>query len=86
MLWVNNMEYDDKDYVYELVAYNIKKYRKLANMTQAKLAEQANVSHEFIRRIESTRGEKKFTLYTLYKISLALNIELYKFFIDTRNN
>lgn len=77
------LEFDEK-YIYELVSYNIKKYRKEKNFTQAKLAELTNLSHEFIRRIESKKGEKKFTLLTIYKISLALNIDLYNFFIDDR--
>lgn len=75
----------ESDYIYELVSYNIKKYRKEKNMTQAVLAEKCNLSHEFVRRIESTKGKKKFTLNTVYLISIALNTELYKFFIDDRN-
>lgn len=76
----------DEEYIYELVSYNIKKYRKEKNFTQAKLAELTNLSHEFIRRIESKKGEKKFTLLTIYKISLALNVDLYNFFIDDRQD
>lgn len=74
----------NEEYVYELVAYNIKKYRKEKNMTQAELAEKADISHEFLRRIESTKGKKKFTLFTIYKIALSLNIDLNNFFIDDR--
>ena len=37
--------------VYELIAKNIKYYRKSRNMTQAELAEKTEYSHEFIRRI-----------------------------------
>ena len=42
--------------LYEKIALNIKKYRKEAGITQAVLAERVGVSHEFIRRIESTKG------------------------------
>lgn len=64
--------------IYEQIAKNIKKYRKLANMTQAVLAEMINVSHEFIRRIESPKGVKSFSLDTIWKISLALNVSISK--------
>ena len=39
--------------VYELIAKNIKYYRKSRNMTQAELAEKTEYSHEFIRRIDA---------------------------------
>ena len=42
----------DKRYdIYEIIAKNIKFYRKSKNMTQAQLAEKTEYSHEFIRRI-----------------------------------
>lgn len=66
--------------LYELISINIKKYRKLANMTQAELSEKVGVSHEFIRRIESKKGVKTFSVDTLYKISIALNINISKLF------
>lgn len=60
--------------IYEQIARNIKKYRKQAGITQAVLAERVGVSHEFIRRIESKKGIKTFSVDTIWKISLALNI------------
>ena len=60
--------------IYEQIARNIKKYRKQAGITQAFLAERVGVSHEFIRRIESKKGVKTFSVDTIWKISLALNI------------
>lgn len=66
--------------LYELIALNIKKYRVLAGITQAELSERVGVSHEFIRRIESKKGAKTFSVDTLYKISLALNISIAKLF------
>lgn len=46
--------------IYEQIAQNIKKYRKAAGITQAVLAENVGVSHEFIRRIESKKVLKHF--------------------------
>lgn len=61
--------------IYEQIARNIKKYRKKAGITQAVLAEKVGVSHEFIRRIESKKGLKTFSIDTIWKISLVLNVE-----------
>ncbi len=66
--------------IYEQIARNIKKYRMAAGITQAVLAERVGVSHEFIRRIESKKGIKTFSVDTIWKISLALNIEPGKLF------
>ena len=73
---MNNNEFD----LYEAIAANIKKYRKEANNTQAELSERVGVSHEFIRRIESKKGTKTFSVDTLYKISLALEIDIKELF------
>lgn len=66
--------------IYEQIARNIKKYRKGAGITQAVLAEKVGVSHEFIRRIESKKGMKTFSIDTIWKISLVLNIDPGKLF------
>ena len=66
--------------LYDRIAFNIKKYRKEANITQAVLAERIGVSHEFIRRIESEKGKKTFSVETIYRISQALNISINKLF------
>lgn len=60
--------------IYEQIAKNIKKYRHLAGISQAELAERVGVSHEFIRRNESKKGRKSFSVDTLWKVSIALNI------------
>ena len=66
--------------IYEQIARNIKKYRKEAGITQAVLAERVGVSHEFIRRIESKKGKKTFSVDTIWKISLAVNVDPGKLF------
>ena len=60
--------------IYEQIAKNIKKYRNIAGISQAELAERVGVSHEFIRRNESKKGRKSFSVDTLWKISLTLNV------------
>lgn len=66
--------------IYEQISKNIKKYRNKMGITQADLAEKVGVSHEFIRRIESPKGKKSFSIDTIWKISLALNIEIGQLF------
>lgn len=66
--------------IYEQIARNIKKYRKEVGITQAELAEKIGVSHEFIRRNESKKGKKSFSVDTVWKISVALNIQPGKLF------
>ncbi len=73
---MNKYEYN----IYEQIARNIKKYRNLAGITQAELAERVGVSHEFIRRNESKKGKKSFSVDTVWKISVALNIDPGKLF------
>ena len=60
--------------IYEQISRNIKKYRIKAGITQAELAEMVGVSHEFIRKKKKKKGKKSFSVDTLWKISLALNI------------
>jgi len=71
--------------IYDMVAKNIKYYRKEKNITQAQLAELSLYSHEFIRRIESNITPKHFSLDAVYRISIALNINVSKLF-EERNN
>ena len=61
--------------IYEQVAKSIKKYRNIAGISQAELTERVGVSHEFIRQNESKKGRKSFSVDTLWKISLALNVD-----------
>ena len=65
---------------YITLGKNIRKYRMQAGITQAVLAERVGVSHEFIRRIESKKGQKTFSVDTIWKTSIALNVEPGKLF------
>lgn len=67
-----NKHYD----IYEIVAKNIKFYRKSKNMTQAQLAEKTEYSHEFIRRIEAPNSKKNFSIDAVCNIATALEIDI----------
>ena len=73
-------EFNFNEKIIETVAYNVKKYRKLCNITQEQLAVDIGVSPEFIRKFESTRGSEGLSLFSLYKISVVLNVSIDKFF------
>ena len=65
--------------IYDIIRRNIKKYRKEKGITSAQLAELVDLSHDFIRQIESEKTRYNFSVETLYKISVALDVSLDKF-------
>ncbi len=73
---MTNERFPKKEYVNlrSKISYNIRKYRKIRNYTQEELAEFADISYDFMRRIESSNGECGFSVFTLYKLALALNV------------
>ena len=64
------MRFDDN--IYDTIRRNIKE----KGMTAAQLAEAVNLSHDFIRQIESEKVRYNFSVETFYKISVALDISL----------
>jgi len=59
---------------------NLKKWRKVAGISQEKLAELCQSAHSYIRQIECGNRHPSFAF--IEKISNALNVEPYKLFID----
>ena len=68
------LEFDEK--IYDTIRKNIKKYRKEKKLTAAELAELVDLSHDFIRQIESEKARYNFSVKTFYKISVALGVSL----------
>jgi transcriptional regulator with XRE-family HTH domain len=50
--------------------------RKERGLTSAQLAEMVDLSHDFIRQIESEKTRYNFSVETFYKISVALDVGL----------
>ena len=73
----------------KIIGENIKYYRELFNVgkqrsmriTQEKLAELAEVSTSLIGNMESGKTNQGISVYTLYKISLILNVSIDNFLI-----
>ncbi|HEY3763388.1 MAG TPA: helix-turn-helix transcriptional regulator [Verrucomicrobiae bacterium] len=63
-----------------VVGQAILKYREKAHLSQEALAEKADIHPNYVGRIE--RGECSPTLEILLRMSKALNIRLYKLFLE----
>lgn len=66
--------------IMEKVSINIKKYRKIAGITQEQLAVDVGKSYDFIRRLEYKKGAIGCSIDTLYKISVVLGVTMDKLF------
>ena len=75
----------DENFV-ETIATNIRKYRKIAGITQEQLAVDIGISYDYMRRIESQKGKEGISLKTLYRISIVLNTPMDKFFEETEES
>ena len=73
---VEQLQFDEN--IYDTIRRNIKKYRKEKGLTSAQLAEMVELSHDFIRQIESEKVGYNFSVETFYKISVALGVSLDK--------
>lgn len=71
---IEQIQFDDN--IYNTIRHNIKKYRREKGITSAQLAEMVDLSHDFIRQIESDKVRYNFSVETFYKISVALGISL----------
>ena len=74
MIKLKQIQFDEN--IYDTIRKNIRKYRKLKNITSAELAEIVGLSHEFIRQIQSDKAGYNFSVKTFYKISVALGVSL----------
>lgn len=63
-----------------IIADNVRLYRKRENLTQAELAEQADLSLDSIKRIEG--GKRTMSLENFLRLSDALHVPLSFFLYD----
>ena len=74
---------NNENYVYELVSKNIKKIRKGKGITQEQLAEIMSYSTQFKLNIES-KNHQTFSLDTLWRLALVLNIDIKELFNEDK--
>lgn len=55
------------NYYYDIVRKNIKKYRKLKGLTLQKLAEEAEMSMDYLAEIESEKRKKELQYCSIRK-------------------
>ena len=75
------MNKKDENYIYYLVAKNLKKQRKLKGLTQSKFAELCDYSDGFIMNIESHNYYQTFSLGTIWKFAEVLEIDIRELFV-----
>ena len=68
--------------IYKKIGKKIRRIRRLKQISQEKLALDANLNRAYIGYIE--RGERHPSIATIYKISVSLKTPLYKLFIFTK--
>ena len=69
----------DESEVRQLFGYNVKRLRKMQKISQMQLAERVNMAFTFISDIEN--GKKWVSPETIAKLSTALGVESYHFFL-----
>ena len=74
------MNKKDENYIYYLVAYNLKRLRKKKGLTQSEFAEKCSYSNGFIMNIESEKYHQTFSLGTLWTFSKVLNVDIRELF------
>ena len=66
-----------------IIGNNVKKYRKQNGLTQKELSKLIGVTTPLLGSLESKNIIQGISVYTLYKISKALDVTVDKFFIKT---
>lgn len=69
----------NEQHIYKLISSNIKRLRSLQNTSQLNLALNTGLTHNFINDIENCK--KGVSAKTLAKLSVALDVEPYQFFL-----
>jgi transcriptional regulator with XRE-family HTH domain len=69
----------DEKNIHHLISSNIKRLRTLQNLSQLDLSVNTGLTHNFINDIENCK--KGISTKSLAKLSNALNVEPYQFFL-----
>ena len=75
-----NNDKNSNNYLYYLARINIKKYRKLANMTTEELAYKTGYTHQYILDLECIEIIKRPRLDTLGEFVKAFDIDIRQLF------
>ena len=71
-------KFDFDSDIYKTIRQNIRRYRKEKGVTSAWLAEVTELSHDYLRQLQSDSVGAGMSVETLYKISVALDVSIDK--------
>ncbi len=74
----------DDTYYFNVIRKNIKKYRQQKGLTQQELADKADITMNYLAKIESEKMQRGCTIVILGRIADALEIDIRCLF-DTTN-
>ena len=73
------MTHDDA-YYFNVIRYNIKRIRESKNLTQQQLADKANITMNYLSKIESTKMQRGLSLVLLGRLADALEVDIRELF------
>jgi transcriptional regulator with XRE-family HTH domain len=69
------MKHSD-NYYFDIIRYNIKKYREEKHLTQQQLADRAGLTMNYLSKIESVKMQRGFSIVTLTRVADVLGINI----------
>ncbi len=82
---VHNIIMREDLYYYNIVRSNIRYYRKLKGFTYQRIADETDLSLEYIQQICSLKLKKTFSIATLGRIADVLDVPIYKMFQERKD-
>ncbi len=79
------MYFNNDTDLYRVIGTNIKHYREQEKLTQAQLAEQAQISISYLSKIEASGCNKSLSISVLNQIANVLDVEITNFFKEENN-
>lgn len=69
------MTHDDA-YYFNVIRYNIKRIRESKNLTQQQLADKANITMNYLSKIESAKMQRGLSIVILGRLADALEVDI----------
>ena len=73
-------DFDFNDDYLNVVAKNIRKFRREQKLTTEQLALDIGISPDYLRRFETQKVKEGLSLKSLYRLSVVLNVKMDQFF------
>lgn len=67
-------------YYFNVIRYNIKRIRESRNLTQQQLADKANITMNYLSKIESTKMQRGLSIVILGRLADALEVDIRELF------